>query len=63
MWFQVDLWLCKASDPTWGEGRGVDKGQPSVAGSQSPASNAGYSGVAENIIGTLGRHLAPKIWE
>ena len=33
MWPRVDIWLCEATDPT---GRGLDKGQPLVLGSQSP---------------------------
>jgi hypothetical protein len=34
----------------------VDKGQPLVPGSQPLASHAGYSGGAENRIGTPGQH-------
>ena len=40
----------------------VDKGQPQVPGSQSPAS-IGYIGGAEKRIGALGQHSALQIRE
>ena len=52
-WPRVGIWLCEATDPTQS---GVDKRQPPVPGSQSPASHAGYSGGAENRIEAPGQH-------
>ena len=51
-WPRVGIWLCEATDPTR---RRVDKGQPLVPDSQSPASHTGYGGGAENRIGALGQ--------
>jgi hypothetical protein len=61
----VGICLYYANDPTR-RGvmvEGVDKGQPQVPGSHSPAFNDGYNGGAENRIGAPGQHSALEIRE
>jgi hypothetical protein len=53
----------EALDGPLAHGRGLDKGQPLVPGSQSLASHAGYGRGAENRIGVPGWHSAPEIQE
>ena len=46
--------------PLTPHGRGVDKGQLLVPGSQSLAFHAGYGREAENRIGAPGQHSAQR---
>ena len=48
---QGPRWSSGYVKPLTPHGREVDKGQPPVPGSQSPASHAGYRRRAENRIG------------
>ena len=53
----VGIWLYEATNPTqWG----IDKRQPLIPGSQSPASHTGYSRGDENTIGAPEVTLSPR---
>ena len=53
-------WASGCVKPLTPLGGGVDKGQPLVLGSQSPASHSGYGRGAENKIGATGLHSLPQ---